>query len=1045
MGSYLDRRQNHRVDDLACCRTTTFGDQVTHYVVNGLGPDFEPFAQTITGQVDPVSFDTLTNLLLTQEHRLQLQVHLQHLDSSSRPSLNVAPRGHRGGGRAGRGRHSRGRDQNGGRGFGRNQQDRNDSSNRPLYQICNKRGHTAIQCHNRLNLSYQPPAPPEAHSAQLDNSSDSAWYIDSGASHHISSDASLLTDSGPYNGQDQVMLGNGSSLPISAIGTLHLTPSLPLQRVLSVPSSLKNLLSVSKLTSDHNCQVIFDSNGFRVQEANTGKLLLKGRSRNGLYVVNHNASPSCLLSSVSDFSFWHRRLGHPGASVMRHVFRNLNIVVSDSPNDMCHACRIIKSTTLPFSSSQTRPPSNLQTISADIWGPCPITSFNGYHYYISFVDHYSHFTWLFLLSSKTEVPSIFAKFQILVENQFSAKIKVFQSDGGTEFMSKKFQDLLSSSGIHHNVSCPYTPQQNGLVERKHRHIVEMGLTLLAQASMPKSHWDSAFATSIYIINHLPTPILHSKSPFDVLVVATPITSPVPSNVPTVASPSAIHTVSTPTSPTPENFSSVPEIRTRARPGAPLATHPMTTRSMTKSLPPRTFFTSKHPLPNPEPPSVPTCYSQAGRRAIGSKWVFRVKTKPDGNIDRYKARLVAKGFNQREGQDYFETFSLVVKPVTISTVLTLAVGHNWSIRQLDVNNAFLNDNLDEEVYMVQPFGFLDKTHPDAVCRLHKSLYGLNQSPRAWYQRLTSYLLDLGFTLSKADSSLLTKYTTDILSRLGLSEVKPLSTPIVTGSKLSKYDDTPLPDPSIYRRTVGALQYLTLTRPDIQYAINQSAVKRILRYLKGTLSYGLVIHASPDLGVDVYSDADWGGCPDDRRSVTGFCIFLGGSLISWSSKKQPTVARSSAEAEYRALAIAAAEASWILQLFKELKVFVSSPPVIWCDNLLATYIAANPVFHCRIKHVELDYDFIRERVTSGLLQVKYISTHDQVADVFTKGLPKSQFMKFLSKLHVFSKPLSLRGNVRHPVSHDDTGRVTARVTRQVSEDGTVDADTPSLSES
>ncbi|KAG9441455.1 hypothetical protein H6P81_017309 [Aristolochia fimbriata] len=342
---------------------------VTHYVVNGLDPDFEPFAQMVTGQVDPV--------------------HLQKLDSSSRPSLNVAARGHHGGGRAGRGRHSRGRGQNNGCGFKRNQQDRSDSSNRPLCQICNKIGHTAIQCHNRFNLSYQSPAPLEAHSAELDNSSDSAWYIDSGESYHISSDASLLIGNGPYNGPDQVMLGNGSGLPISAIGTLNLTPSLPLQGVLSIPSSLKNLLFVSKLTYDDNCQVILDSNGFRVQEANTGKLLLKGQSRNDLYVIDHNASPSCLLSSVSDFSFWHHRLGHPGASVMHHVLRNLNIVVSDSTNNTCHACRIIKSTTLPFSSSQMRTLSKLHTISTDIWGPCPIIFVNGYRYYIFFVNHYS--------------------------------------------------------------------------------------------------------------------------------------------------------------------------------------------------------------------------------------------------------------------------------------------------------------------------------------------------------------------------------------------------------------------------------------------------------------------------------------------------------------------------------------------------------------------------------------------------------------------------------------------------------------------------------
>ncbi|KAG9444821.1 hypothetical protein H6P81_016161 [Aristolochia fimbriata] len=1003
----------------------------------------------------------------TSEGRLNhLRFTLQTLRKG--PSLNVAARGHCGGGRVGRGRHSRGRGQNSGRGFERNQQDQSDSSNRPLCQICNKRGHTAIQCHNRFNLSYQPSAPPEAHSAQLDNSSDSVWYIDYGASHHISSDASLLTDSGSYNGPDQVMLSNRSGLPISAIGTLNLTPSLPLQGVLSVPSSLKNLLSVSKLTSDHNCQVILDSNGFR------------GRSRNDLYVIDHNASPSCLLSSVSDFSFWHRRLGHPGASVMCHVFRNHNIVVSDSTNNTCHACRIIKSTTLPFTSSQTRAPSKLHTILADIWGPCPITSINGYRYYISFIR---------------------------VENQFLAKIKVFQSDGGTEFMSKKFQALPSTSGIHHNVSCPYTPQQNSLVERKHRHIVKMGMTLLAQASMPKSHWDSAFATSVYIINRLPTPILHSKCSFDVLDGKQPDYS-------------LLRVFGCLCYPHLRSYSAH-KLEDRSTACIFLGYHPnykgykcldVTRNKLYVSrnavfdetifpysqpallLTPKPSSSSTAPLIPllPLPPIVPSPVSSTvpiaaipnvthtGRWAIGRKWIFRVKTNPDGSIDRYKARLVAKGFNQREGQDYFETFSPVVKPVTIRTVLTLAVGRNWSIRQLDVNNAFLNSNLDEE------------THPDTFCRLHKSLYELKQSPRAWYQRLTSYLIDLGFALSKVDSSLLVRYTstatifvliyindiiiigssakdiaclvanlqrefsikdlgalyyflgievtslqsglhlaqtkltTHILSRLGLSEVKPLYTPIVTGSKLSKYEGTPLYDPSLYRGTVGALQFLILTRPDIQYAINQacqfqqnptnihwSTVKRILRFLKGTLRYGLVIHPSSNLGVDIYSDADWDGCPVDRRSITGFCIFLCGSLISWSSKKQPMVARSSAEAEYRALTIAAAEATWVLQLFKELKVFVSNPPIIWCDNLSATYIAANPVFHGRVKHVELDYHFIRERVTSGLLQVKYISTHDQVADVFTKGLSKSQFVKFLSKLHVFSKPLSLSGNVRHHV--------------------------------
>ncbi|KAG9442665.1 hypothetical protein H6P81_018519 [Aristolochia fimbriata] len=972
--------------------------------------------------------------------------------------------------------------------------------NRPLCQICTKRGHSALQCHNRFNLSYQPSPTPQAHSVQIDNPSDAAWYIDSGASHHIASDPSLLTDNGSYTGPDQVMLGNGSGLPISAIGTCHLTHSLPLRGVLCVPSSLNSPLSVSKLTSDNNCVVTFDSNGFRVQEATSGKLLLKGRNKDGLYVVDHNASPSCLLSSISDFSFWHCRLGHPGAAVMRNVFRSLNIAISNSHNNTtCHACRISKSMSLPFSNSSTRAPSPLHIVSADIWANFLATSFK--------------------------------------------------------------------------TTCP---EQNGLVERKHRHIVEMGLALLAQASMPKSHWDSAFATATFIINRLPTPVLQSKSPFEVLFHSSPdysmfrvfgclcyphlrpyashkledrsttcvflgyhsnykvamwsstkqcfltlnlpcfphrnslflrthhqssyspipptVTQTVPSTITQLVPSTVTQTVPTPsslapapcipvspssmlpTSETPPPLDPLPvnpKPRPRSRPTALLATHPMTTRSMTNSLKPRTFLTSRHPLSASLLPPEPTCYSQAGRRAIRCKWVFRVKTKADGSIDKYKARLVAKVFNQKEGQDYFETFSPVVKPVTIRTVLTIAVGRRWHICQLDVNNAFLNGTLAKKVYMTQPPGFQDKSRPNAVCKLHKSLYGLKQSPRAWYHRLTLFLLELGFILSKADSSLLirsiahsvtfilvyvddiivtcsspldihelvqqlqrkfsvkdlgpllyflgievtrisnglhiaqTKYTRDLLTRLDLTEVKPLSTPVVAGSKLSKYEGTPLVDPTTYKATVGALQYLTRTRPDIQYVVNQacqfqqaptdvhwSAVKRILRYLKGTLTHDIIIQPSSELGVDVYIDADWGSCPNDRRSITGFCAFLGGSLIFWASKKQPTVARSSAEAEYRALAIAAAELTWILQLFKELGVFISQPLILWCDNLSTTYIAANPVFHGRVKHVELDYHFIRERVTSGLLQIRLISTQDQIADVFTKGLSRSQFCKLLS---------------------------------------------------
>jgi hypothetical protein len=216
---------------------------------------------------------------------------------------------------------------------------------------------------------------------------------------------------------------------------------------------------------------------------------------------------------------------------------------------------------------------------------------------------------------------------------------------------------------------------------------------------------------------------------------------------------------------------------------------------------------------------------------------------------------------------------------------------------------------------------------------------------------------------------------------------------------------------------------MTRPDISYAVQHvsqfmgspsdvhfEAVKRILRYLKGTLGVGLPICKSPDCSFLVaYSDADWAGCLDTRRSTTGYCIFLGPNLISWSAKKQPTVSRSSTEAEYRALAYACADTLWIQGLLTELHCPLTRPVLLNCDNLSVTYLAANPIFHARTKHIAIDYHFVRERVASGSHKVQFIPSQLQLADVFTKGLPVDRFERLVSKLVTYPVS-SLRGNVK-----------------------------------
>jgi hypothetical protein len=302
----------------------------------------------------------------------------------------------------------------------------------------------------------------------------------------------------------------------------------------------------------------------------------------------------------------------------------------------------------------------------------------------------------------------------------------------------------------------------------------------------------------------------------------------------------------------------------------------------------------------------------GRNIIDCKWVYKTKRKQDDSLDRYKARLVAKGFKQRYGIDYEDTFSPVVKAATIRIILSIAVSRNWTLRQLDVHNAFLHGVLEEEVYMRQPPGYEDKEHPDYVCKLDKALYGLKQAPRAWFSRLSEKLVELGFKGSKADTSLFyfkrgdvimfaliyvddiivvsskqeavsallldlkqefalkdlgglhyflgievnkcengiiltqEKYVMDLLKNAGMEKCKPVSTPLSTSTKLSLHVGGALgpEDSTRYRSIVGALQYLTLTRPDIAFSVNKvcqflhapttehwSAVKRILRYLKG----------------------------------------------------------------------------------------------------------------------------------------------------------------------------------------------------------------------
>uniref|UniRef100_A0A2N9HX01 Reverse transcriptase Ty1/copia-type domain-containing protein n=1 Tax=Fagus sylvatica TaxID=28930 RepID=A0A2N9HX01_FAGSY len=851
-------------DTLAAIDQPLADYELVSFLMAGLGSEYDSLVTSVQTRADPLSLEELYGHLLAHELRLVQNQPSVDLSMATAHFANKtsSTRGGRGGRYSNSGQNGRGsanafqKNANRGRGRGRG----NFISNRPVCQVCTKPGHDALHCYHRFDNAYTAESTPnmQAFVATPQVSPDPNWYTDTGATHHLTSDfGNLNMRSEEYHGPEQIRVGNGKGLSIHHIGdTLLSTPqsNFLLRNVLHVPKITKNLISVKKFTKDTNTSMEFHPSYFLVKDRLQGRPLLQGRSKDGLYHFptttnkgcssTFNSSAAAFLGERTSLHQWHSRLGHP-------AFRIVSAVVSRYRccSDPAHLC------SNPSSSSGPTPHSVFSCSSTIITKP-------------------NQFTWavsLHYIAKPTSIPS---------------------------------------PHVTHDSPSPPLPE--------------------------------------------PSPILNP--------------SPALSPAPPTASPSL---------------------------------HPMTTRSRNNITKPKLFSdgTTRYPLPRALLiegacdllTTEPTCFSQAvqhphwrlamnlefdallrnrtwslvpstaARNIIGCKWVFRIKRHANGSIERYKARLVAKGFHQQPGVDYSETFSPVIKPTTVRLVLSIAVSAGWSLRQIDIQNAFLHGDLSEEVFMSQPPGYSHPQFPNHICKLEKALYGLKQAPRAWFSKLSTKLLALGFTGSRSDSSLFIymgssfvmyvliyvddiiitcskpsaidelllvlksdfavkdlgclnfflgievirnehgallsqkRYILDLLKRNHMIDAKPVSSPMATTTVLSTLEGEPLADPTPYRSAVGALQYLAITRPDIAFVVNKlsqfmhrptslhwQSVKRLLRYLKHTVLFGLQIHKSSNFSLQAFTDADWAGCRDgvgsgragdDRRSTGGYCIFLG----------------------------------------------------------------------------------------------------------------------------------------------------------------------------
>lgn len=1144
---------------------------------------------------------------------------------------------------------------------------------------CNKLGHKSPQCQQKggerkcrnpqtddTYLAHVSDKDPLAFQASYEMSRNK-WCLDSGCTVHLCKDETQFAQIGNTEPKS-VNLANNSSVSVAQTGVVKFTAAVAdnkrhvkLTDVLHVPGLRANLMSVAKITDRGNV-VIFKRNNAIVKDP-SGEVKLVAERKGDLFFIRQSKEYANMFQAQnSALQSWHKKLGHLNYKDVVELSKRGVITKFDTrstPNE-CDVCLQGKMTALPFSEREERSTEVLEIVHVDLCGPMRTESQGKAKYFITFTDDFTRWCEVRFLSSKKDVLKTFKDYKSMVEKQTGKYIKHLQSDNGKEFCSKEFDDFLHNEGIRRRLSVAYTPQQNGVAERKNRTLVEMARCMIIESKTPTSFWAEAVAMANHIRNRCPTKSLNGGIPFELWTgkkvrlqyvrpfgIKAYVLNKLPNKdkfaprgkcgmlvgysedvkgyriwIPnerkvTIARdvkfmnsfsnegeseeiPSStrllidFETIDNGERADANDTTPEPDLdaeETYPEEGRRVAERPGDVETMRAPGRPRKVLTGRKGRPRKEYQLRPVrnrtdqqqdeeenqdgimdaresdsidhaveesddevfvdadeaiaCFSEItmqeavtgpnaqewkeaiysevkslidngtwdivrrpnGKNVVTCRTVLTNKRGPDGSIVRRKARIVARGFSQRLGVDFNETFAPVARMSSIRMILGLAAQYDLKLHQLDVETAYLNGYLEEEVYMEKP-DFLkemlnmiisredkrsatftrakrmlaEMQQGNEVCRLRKALYGLRQAGRQWHATLNKKLLDLGLKATNADTCVYSarhgkdvmlllvyvddiiiassngdwtrsviqdlqkdfkvrdlgparyclgieieqaagkvsisqrRYIEDVLHRFGMDECNPVSTPLDAGSRLVKDEQNVEPEKEKrpYRELVGALMYLaTSTRPDIAHsmsvlsqfndchnATHWKAAKRVLRYLKGTSNYS-IIYRKADNRLTCYVDADWAGCAIDRRSYTGYSFLFGGAAISWESRKQRTVALSSTEAEYMAIAEAVKEAIYLKNFLHEAGFGDVADIVIFNDNRGANLLTRNSVFHHRTKHIDMRYHFIRDALKRDHIKLEYLPTNEMTADVLTKSLPQQKHIYCVNRLGIFPR--------------------------------------------
>lgn len=1017
------------------------------------------------------------------------------------------------------------------------------------------------------------------------------WYLDNGASNHMTGDRNYFksideTISG------KVRFGDDSRIDIKGKGpVVFLTKDgekKTLTDVYYIPDLRSNIISLGQAT-ESGCDIRM-RDGILTLHDKDGRLIAKAkRSKNRLYkVILDRDDTRCLQSSIQEESEkWHARLGHIGRDSMGSMIKHE--LVYGIPNlkierETCSTCLLGKQARHMFPKATAYRASNvLELVHGDLCGPITPSTPAKNKYIFVLIDDHSRYQWSILLKEKGEAFEKFKRFKAMVEQETGAVIKTFRTDRGGEFTSGEFQAFCETNGIMRHLTAPYSPQQNGVVERRNRTLLGMTRSVMKHMSMPNYLWGEAVRHATYLINRVATRVLINQTPYEVFKKKKPNVGHIrvfgcvayakketehlrklddrsrklvhlgtepgskayrlydPNVRRVVVSRDVVFRESeawnwkstkTEQHSEPGSFSlcfsgfgnkGIEEDETnKIGEGSTVEQTEPTVEIEEEEEEPdhiilrRSTRETKKPgylddyillaeveserlliLLNDEPWNYEeakdeevwrdACQDEIasivknktwdltdlpkGAKAIGLKWVFKVKRNSDGSINKYKARLVAKGYVQRHGVDYEEVFAPVARIETVRFILAMAASNGWEVHHLDVKTAFLYGDLKEEVYVSQPEGFVLKGKESKVYKLNKALYGLKQAPRAWNEKLNKVLEQLSFgkcpkepalyrsrgkdhvlliavyvddllvtgtsyqaiqefkarmsdTFEMSDLGRLNyylgievvqnengitlkqeRYAKKILSEAKMEDCNAIHAPMDPGLRLSKGEGEENIDETEYRRNIGCLRYLLHTRPDLSYSVgvlsrymqqpkvsHGLALKQVLRYLQGTLGYGLVYSRAEEARCSKlvgYSDSSHAVDEDDGRSTGGHVFYFDDSPVTWCSHKLETVALSSCEAEFMAATEAAKQAIWLQDLYGEVATREQEKVMICIDNKSAIALTKNPVFHGRSKHIHRRYHFIRECVEKNLIDVQHVPGEEQRADILTKALGRIKY--------------------------------------------------------